>query len=1093
MKALWLSAVAAALTVATQAVAADRATDGVLATRGATGGFVGAARFAGFDLHLVTWIVESPSEGMARVFGARIRSGTGEVADPVPMEIARFRSSRPYVAAIASQPQIGLIRYAWVHGNGNIAIASMEANSNAPIGRVEVVAGRTAINALSLACAGTSCVVAWREGQQALFMVSWQTNQALTEPLTPVQIATTGLPSPPVAAASGSAVLLVWKQGSSEAQQELRALIVGSAGASQIASGSLGPLGALRHAAIATGTGWDVPWTSGTTTSLARLSSTGTLSQTIATSLPATTEAPRVGLSTEGATDVVVSSGGALLRQRVTTTAQATETLLASNAASSAYVADDRFALAISPSTPFSVLLQHRPPSSAVHRPTVTAVADQVAPALDTGRGGASFAAWSDLRAFGANADSQLRARVLGPDGEPGTAVATLATGGSAGPAVIASTADGTAAVIAQVRTLVLSTYHLSEDGTGKKVTDLGPVLGIEPALRRCGEGFVLASQPTAGSFQVDQLSRGGERLTRKVYPTPVDGRLAVACDVASRTVAVAWLEQGQVRLRRVSLDDAVVDVTPRSLSQSGVSAGPELVAANGSFYVLWFRTAGAFGTSTLEGVKVPPSGAPEAVVTTSLVLSGIPTFPRAHVSAGSGLLIATPVLAADQSSNATVAQLDQNLSVVSGSTRTIATARTVAVASAATGEGLAIYETATGQATARLFGRHLVGLGRNPFDLGPSEGGVTGGGGPGGGSPDGGSPDGGSPRQRSPYTLDGAGCSSTGSPATPGWLTLLVLALVCRSRRSAAGFTAGAAVTAVAAILLVPGSALAAAPAPKLMFLGVKAEAPVEPSTGRAITDFVQTELARLDLFSVVTEENIGVTLGIERQRQLMACGGDQASCIAELAGALNVERALVGSLARVGESVLFQLTLLDARSGTQLGRVGRRLQGARALDEALTETAPLLRELLGRDPLVSAKLSAQPGAASGPVGTGFSVGVTAQVDVVGRAVAPALGLTWDSGGLLGAAAQLIIASRPVGGRLEVRLLPLRGAAVLPHVALGTTFFGVSFAPRAAVGAGMAFGRWNALVEVGGEYFLGGAYARQLSVVLGAGVSYSL
>src|SRR4051794_13436933 len=90
--------------------------------------------------------------------------------------------------------------------------------------------------------------------------------------------------------------------------------------------------------------------------------------------------------------------------------------------------------------------------------------------------------------------------------------------------------------------------------------------------------------------------------------------------------------------------------------------------------------------------------------------------------------------------------------------------------------------------------------------------------------------------------------------------------------------------------------SALAAEPiklaAPQLQAAGV------EPAKAQFFSDYLAQQLAGTGL-RVTTRAEIAAVLGVERQRQLLACS-DGSECFAELAGALGVDAVVTGSVAK-------------------------------------------------------------------------------------------------------------------------------------------------------------------------------------------------
>src|SRR5688572_25474332 len=101
-----------------------------------------------------------------------------------------------------------------------------------------------------------------------------------------------------------------------------------------------------------------------------------------------------------------------------------------------------------------------------------------------------------------------------------------------------------------------------------------------------------------------------------------------------------------------------------------------------------------------------------------------------------------------------------------------------------------------------------------------------------------------------------------------------------------------------------------------------------------------------------VIGQSELRSLLDAEARRQSVGC--DDASCAAEIAGALGAERVVVGTVTRLGGTYALQLTLLDVKNGRALARsessgpsVNALFDGARAsaraiAGEAGTEAAP-------------------------------------------------------------------------------------------------------------------------------------------------------
>ncbi len=112
-----------------------------------------------------------------------------------------------------------------------------------------------------------------------------------------------------------------------------------------------------------------------------------------------------------------------------------------------------------------------------------------------------------------------------------------------------------------------------------------------------------------------------------------------------------------------------------------------------------------------------------------------------------------------------------------------------------------------------------------------------------------------------------------------------------------------------------------AAAPSHRLAVLDVKLGAGVEPSLGPYLTQLLAADVAANSGDTPLTSSDIAAILGFEQQKQLVGCDGGNA-CIAELAGALGVERVVYASVTAAAGHYLVSVVLLDAKHALPLGR---------------------------------------------------------------------------------------------------------------------------------------------------------------------------
>ncbi|RMG19773.1 MAG: hypothetical protein D6729_04420, partial [Deltaproteobacteria bacterium] len=156
-----------------------------------------------------------------------------------------------------------------------------------------------------------------------------------------------------------------------------------------------------------------------------------------------------------------------------------------------------------------------------------------------------------------------------------------------------------------------------------------------------------------------------------------------------------------------------------------------------------------------------------------------------------------------------------------------------------------------------------------------------------------------------------------------------------------------------------------AAGGAPKLAFLGLTPAAGLDTDLVDAISSYTQSQVAALGVYQVIGASEIQALLGLEAQRQLLGCSED-SSCLAEIGGALGAERALTGDVARIGSSLVVNLSLLDPSSATVVARVGRRVPGAQTAEPVLDVLPALVWSLAHADPAVRDALPPAPPAAA-------------------------------------------------------------------------------------------------------------------------------
>jgi TolB-like protein len=143
----------------------------------------------------------------------------------------------------------------------------------------------------------------------------------------------------------------------------------------------------------------------------------------------------------------------------------------------------------------------------------------------------------------------------------------------------------------------------------------------------------------------------------------------------------------------------------------------------------------------------------------------------------------------------------------------------------------------------------------------------------------------------------------------------------------------------------------------PKLLILPMKAEAGVEEATGKLLDDVLAVAFARYAGIESISQHDVTEMMDLEAERQAAGC--DEASCLAEIAGAMGARYVVSGRIGKLGSRFSFTLSLFDsseARNVSRANRVGS------SLDEIADAIDGQVDELLA-----SMKLSLRPGAKKG------------------------------------------------------------------------------------------------------------------------------
>jgi len=137
---------------------------------------------------------------------------------------------------------------------------------------------------------------------------------------------------------------------------------------------------------------------------------------------------------------------------------------------------------------------------------------------------------------------------------------------------------------------------------------------------------------------------------------------------------------------------------------------------------------------------------------------------------------------------------------------------------------------------------------------------------------------------------------------------------------------------------------------------VGANGENKSDVEAAKTLTDVLVFEVGKVPGVNVVADAEIKSILGVEQRKQMLGCDED-ASCMAELAGALGVDKVVSGSLGRIDSTQVLTLRLIDVKTARAEQRVLEPIEGGAA-------------KFIGRMPALVAQLFADrlPKAAQAP-----------------------------------------------------------------------------------------------------------------------------
>lgn len=142
------------------------------------------------------------------------------------------------------------------------------------------------------------------------------------------------------------------------------------------------------------------------------------------------------------------------------------------------------------------------------------------------------------------------------------------------------------------------------------------------------------------------------------------------------------------------------------------------------------------------------------------------------------------------------------------------------------------------------------------------------------------------------------------------------------------------------------PAAATAEAPPKKTRVLVLDVAGDLADNQKTTLTNLIVARLSRFEPLEVIAQKNVEKLMGIEAQKQLAGCEGDENACLAELAGAFNAEIVAAPQAGKIGATTVFTLQLLDTKGAT----VGRGTAQVSGLDDLVTRITEVV-DGVGKD----------------------------------------------------------------------------------------------------------------------------------------------
>lgn len=137
-----------------------------------------------------------------------------------------------------------------------------------------------------------------------------------------------------------------------------------------------------------------------------------------------------------------------------------------------------------------------------------------------------------------------------------------------------------------------------------------------------------------------------------------------------------------------------------------------------------------------------------------------------------------------------------------------------------------------------------------------------------------------------------------------------------------------------------------------------------VAPEVAASLTGIVANELERLQVFSVISPDEIRAMVTREAQQQALGCDAD-STCLADIGGALGTRYLASGAIGKVGDTYTMTLSMTDTEKAKVVGRFSESAkEQSKLVDLAKRASGTVVRDILAERQATLLVTCAEPGA---------------------------------------------------------------------------------------------------------------------------------